>query len=115
MTRPCPPAAGLLVLTLLAGAAGLSPAARADAVYHISQIGRAFSPDTLEIKRGETVRIVNDDGELIHHAYVKSESFNFDSGEQDPGDHIDIRFTVPGVFVVRCDIHPKMHLTVTVR
>ena len=113
MTRYGKPAAWL-AFSLLA-ATVVAPGARADAVYRISQIGRSFKPDAIEIRRGETVQIVNDDGELIHHAYVKSDQFNYDSGEQDPGNSIAIRFTVAGVFVVRCDIHPKMHLTVTVR
>ena len=39
----------------------------------VTQKGRAFKPGTLVLKAGDTVEIVNDDGELIHHAYVASE------------------------------------------
>jgi plastocyanin len=81
----------------------------------ISQRDRQFQPGRIEIAVGETVHIVNDDGELIHHAYIESPTFDFDSGEQEPGAHVDIRFTRAGLFTVRCGIHPKMHLFVTVK
>jgi plastocyanin len=85
------------------------------AVEHVSQRHRAFAPLTLQISRGGTVEIVNDDGELTHHAYVKSTQFNFDSGEQQPGDKVDIVFPTPGSFTVLCGIHPRMHLEVLVQ
>ncbi len=74
-----------------------------------------FSPTSLKISRSDTVRIVNDDGDLLHHAYVESESFNFDSGDQEPGSHTDITFTQSGTFMVLCGIHPKMKLLVEVK
>ena len=80
----------------------------------VRQKDRAFNPRTLDIPRGGVVRVINDDGELLHHAYVKSDVFNFDSGEQEPGSSTDIRFTESGTFAVLCAIHPKMRLTVTV-
>ena len=80
----------------------------------VSQKERTFFPHVLEIARGNTVHELNDDGELIHHAYVATEAFSFDSGEQDPGSITDIRFTAAGTFTVRCRIHPKMSLIVTV-
>jgi plastocyanin len=85
------------------------------APYIVSQKGRAFHPLTLNIKRGDTVRIVNDDGDLLHHAYVESSTFNFDSGDQLPGSKTDIIFSVPGTFNVLCGIHPKMKLVVVVK
>jgi plastocyanin len=84
------------------------------ALYQVSQKGRAFQPGELTIRRGETVQIVNDDGDLLHHAYVDSERFSFDSGDQEPGSKIDVLFPVAGTFSVLCGIHPKMKLTVRV-
>ncbi len=81
----------------------------------VSQKERTFLPHQLEIARGDTVHVVNDDGELIHHAYVATAAYSFDSGEQEPGSITDIRFTVAGTYTVRCRIHPKMSLIVTVR
>lgn len=83
--------------------------------YPVTQKGQRFNPHTLSIQRGQTVEIINDDGELIHHAYVDSKSFSFDSGDQEPGSTADIVFSVPGNFVVLCGIHPKMRLDVAVK
>jgi len=84
------------------------------ALYQVSQKGRAFQPGELTIRRGETVQIVNDDGDLLHHAYVDSERFSFDTGDQEPGSKTDVLFPVAGTFSVLCGIHPKMKLTVRV-
>lgn len=83
--------------------------------YIVSQKGREFRPGELTIKRGEVVTIVNDDADLRHHAYVNSDKFKFDSGDQEPGSKTDITFTVAGTFDVLCAIHPKMKLTVQVQ
>lgn len=80
----------------------------------VSQKGRMFHPDSLSVKKGETVIIVNDDSDLLHHAYIESPTFSFDSGDQDPGSRTPIVFTQPGIFQVLCGIHPKMKLTVRV-
>ena len=81
----------------------------------ISQKGREFHPGEITIKRGDAVTIVNDDADLIHHAYVDSPKFSFDSGDQEPGSKTDITFPVAGDFDVLCAIHPKMRLSVHVR
>jgi plastocyanin len=83
--------------------------------YSISQKGREFHPGAIAIKRGETIQIVNDDGDLLHHAYVDSPKFSFDSGDQKPGSKTDITFPVAGDFDVLCAIHPKMRLAVHVQ
>jgi plastocyanin len=81
----------------------------------ISQKGREFHPGEITIKRGDTVQVVNDDADLIHHAYVDSAKFTFDSGDQEPGSKTDITFPVAGDFDVLCAIHPKMRLVVHVQ
>lgn len=81
----------------------------------ISQKGREFHPDAITIKRGDVIKIVNDDGDLLHHAYVDSAKFKFDSGDQKPGSVTPITFTVAGDFNVLCAIHPKMLLVVHVK
>ncbi len=105
-------------LTILAAAlvwtafATLVPASSPNSV---SQKGREFHPGEVTVKRGGTVQIVNDDGDLLHHAYVESDKFSFDSGDQKPGSRTDIAFPVVGEFEVLCAIHPKMRLLVYVR
>jgi plastocyanin len=83
--------------------------------YSISQRGREFHPGEISIKRGETIEIVNDDGDLLHHAYIDAPGFAFDSGDQEPGSKTDIIFSKIGDFDVLCAIHPKMKLTVHVK
>ena len=82
--------------------------------YAISQKGRQFHPGEISIKRGETLQIFNDDGDLLHHAYIDSPKLSFDSGDQQPGSRTDITFPAPGDFEVLCAIHPKMRLVVHV-
>ncbi len=101
----------VLLVSLLGGMAW----AASDATpHHVSQKDQAFHPGQLDIKRGDTVEIVNDDGDLLHHAYVESKSFSFDSGDQEPGAKVDIVFPIAGTFTVLCGIHPKMKLRVQV-
>ena len=83
--------------------------------YTISQKGREFHPGEITIKRGDTIKIVNDDADLLHHAYIDSPTFSFDSGDQTPGTITPVTFTVAGNFNVLCAIHPKMLLLVHVQ
>ena len=110
MPLPLPLATALL-LAAVAGAALASTGTR----FMVSQRGRAFLPGVLSIRQGDTLQIVNDDGDLMHHAYIDDPAFSFDSGDQEPGAKTDVTFTKPGTFTVLCGIHPKMKLVVTVR
>ena len=80
----------------------------------VSQKGRSFQPGSLAIGRGDTITIVNDDSDLVHHAYIESAAFSFDSGDQAPGSRTTITFPKSGSFQVLCGIHPKMKLVVRV-
>jgi plastocyanin len=93
----------------------LAGAALAFGPYQISQKNRKFNPGEITINRGEALRFINDDGELLHHAYLKSPEFQFDSGDQKPGSKFEVVFPVAGHFTVLCAIHPKMKLVVTVK
>ena len=92
---------------------GPSMVALAAAPVVVNQIRRAFSVRELHVQRGDTVRFNNVD-EFLHQLYVDSKTFKFSSKEQAPGEQVDISFTASGTFEVRCEIHPKMLLTVTV-
>ncbi len=104
-----------LAVALVLAAGGAAGTQQGPSPYIISQRGRAFHPNFLSITQGDTIRIVNDDGDLLHHAYVESDTFNFDSGDQLPGSKTDVVFSVPGTFNVLCGIHPKMKLVVVVK
>ncbi len=106
--------AGGLIALVVFSAAGSVWAAIERPIFHASQKGQMFRPGELVVTRGSSVEIVNDDGDLLHHAYVDSESFSFDSGDQEPGAKVAIMFPVSGTFQVLCGIHPKMKLKVQV-
>jgi plastocyanin len=102
---------------ILAGAAVLvafGTLAALASQYTISQKGREFRPSEISIKRGDTLQVVNDDADLLHHAYIDSPKLSFDSGDQQPGSRTDISFPAAGDFEVLCAIHPKMRLVVHV-
>ena len=80
----------------------------------VSQKGKVFSPAEIKVPVGTTVRINNDD-RVLHHVYIESPVFEFDSGEQPPGRSVEINFAKDGTFAVRCDIHPKMLMKVHVQ
>lgn len=82
--------------------------------FRISQKDQAFRPGELTIKLGDLVEIANDDDDLLHHAYVDSDKFKYDSGDQEPGTTVEIKFPVTGTFTVLCGIHPRMKLKVHV-
>ncbi|TYL85827.1 methylamine utilization protein [Bradyrhizobium cytisi] len=116
MARLFPSRTGELGFQITAAIVGglLAGAALAAAPYTISQKDREFRPREIIIKRGETLRFVNDDGELLHHAYLSADGFDFDTGDQQPGSQFEVVFSVPGDYTVLCGIHPKMKLGVHV-
>jgi len=106
-------AAAFLLAGALVGLGVLSGLAKS--AHVISQKGREFRPNSIAIKRGEQIEIINDDGDLRHHAYIDSDTMTFDSGDQEPGTRAVIVFPTRGAFEVLCAIHPKMRLVVRVQ
>lgn len=108
-------AAPLLLCTSLA-ASGAALALSGDAPsYKVTQKGRAFAPGSIAMRTGEAIALVNDDGELVHHAYLDHPEFSFDTGEQGPGSKTVVTFPKAGQFTILCGIHPKMKLAVSVK
>jgi plastocyanin len=102
-------------LASIAAALALGVAtAGAATVLHVVQHGRSFDRDALDVAAGDVVQFSNEDP-FLHQIYVAAPGFSFDSDEQPPGAAIAVTFTKPGVFEVRCHIHPKMLLKVTVK
>ena len=107
------PRAGWAII--VASVSGLAvSAALAANVLSVVQKGRAFGSQQLEIKAGGSIRFLNE-GSFIHHVFVRSATMNYDSEEQEPGKSVDVLFPTAGTFEVRCEIHPKMLLRVSVR
>ena len=91
------------------------PAAGAFAasMVSVSQVGRAFAVASVHVARGDTIRFTNDD-RFDHQVFVDAPGFKFQSAEQAPGEAVEMKFTAAGTFDVQCQIHPRMHLAVTV-
>ena len=91
---------GLAVPTVLAASRGVA-------------IGDfAFSPRTIEIRVGDTVRWTNRDS-VAHSATAQNGSF--DTGLLSDGESGSVRFTAPGTYRYICTPHPDMTGTVVVR
>lgn len=79
----------------------------------INQKGKAFSKDKVTISAGTKMTFINDDT-VAHNVYTIVGGEKQDLGLQKPGEQGDITFDSPGRYRVRCAIHPKMKMTVTV-
>ena len=80
----------------------------------IEQRDKRFSATRLTVKTGDLVTFVNND-EAMHNVYSATQGFSFDLGGQDPGEETTVRLSKPGVVDIRCAIHPKMKLKITVQ
>lgn len=79
----------------------------------VTQDQKAFSPAHIKLRPGERLWIVNNDTRT-HNVRVFDARFDFDSGPQEPGETVEIKFPAAGSFLVFCGIHPKMELWVDV-
>lgn len=92
----------------------ISATALAAKVITVVQRDRKFQTDMVDIAAGDTVRFTNEDP-FIHQLYARSSTFSFSSEGQPQGEALSVPFPVAGTFEVRCQIHPKMLVTVNVR
>jgi plastocyanin len=80
----------------------------------VDQVNQKFSVSSLSVKAGDTVTYKNGD-DVTHNINVTDPDGNTDDkGLQKPGETISETFAKPGEYDVRCSIHPKMHMKVTV-
>jgi|SRR3954453_11243140 len=92
--------------------AGLSVGAlAANQVVH--QQGRAFSSESITLKKGEALTFLNDDT-VPHNVFSTSQGNEFNLGSQSPGSSTDVMFKEAGDVSVICAIHPRMKMTVKV-
>jgi plastocyanin len=100
------------VLIPLVVAAGLSTGALA-ATQVIHQQGRAFSSESITVKKGEAVTFLNDDT-VPHNIMSASKGNEFNLGSLPPGSSTDVTFKDDGEVQVICAIHPRMKMIVKV-
>jgi plastocyanin len=92
--------------------AALAPLAHATEVV-VTQEGKQFSEKNVTIKVGDSIKFVNKD-DITHDVHSSTDGYDFDLGAQQPGTDASYTFAKPGTVQVRCAIHPKMKLDVTV-
>jgi plastocyanin len=97
----------ILSATLLSGAAFC-----ADSV--VDQKERKISQSAVTIKPGDTITFQNSD-EVAHNVFSVTPNLEFEIRRQSPGEKSTIAFAKEGVVEVRCSIHPRMKLVVTVK
>jgi plastocyanin len=91
-----------------------------------SNPANGFSPKTITIKTGDTVKWTNNDNTL--HTVISGKDINdpakgklFDSGLTGQtaltttGKTFEHAFTKPGIYPVFCEVHPGMVMTITVK
>ena len=114
MTKFHSTGAKAFLIALIAFPVGVLAQSATDDVITISQKRRKYAPGAVTIKPGDTLRIVNDDI-FLHHAFVDNDVLTYDSGSMEEGETRDIAFTQAGTYQVKCAIHPRMRLDVTVQ
>ena len=98
----------------LSNGKSLEPAPPVVATSTVSQENKTFVPGRIEIAKGETLTVLNEDTRP-HNVRVFDPRMKFNSGIQEPGERIAIPFKQAGSFEIFCGIHPNMRLTVEVR
>jgi plastocyanin len=83
------------------------------ATLTVEQRDRSFGVAKLEVKVGDTLTFVNNDI-YGHNVYSDTKDAEFDIGLQEPGETLDVKFDQAVIAKVRCRIHPRMRLQVTV-
>ena len=101
-----------LLITGLFIAAFAAQAQAAD--VQVDQAGQQFSQSSLTLKAGDTIVFTNKD-DVKHNVKILNGDDVDDKGLQSPGGIIKATFAKPGTYQVRCGIHPKMKIDVTVQ
>ena len=104
----------VLFVALIAYPIGVYAQQATSDIITISQKKRTYAPKAVTIKAGDKLRVVNDDI-FLHHAFINSPDLQYDSGSMEEGEEREIQFSKPGEYQIKCAIHPKMNLDVTVK
>ena len=81
--------------------------------YVVSQKKRKFTPRVVAAKIGDKVVFLNDD-RFAHNLFSETSGYEFDIRKQMPGDRHTITLKRKGEFEIRCAIHPRMRMKITV-
>lgn len=81
----------------------------------IDQKDLKFVPSSVTIHVGDAVRFTNSD--QFHHdvTIIRPDGTRDDKGLVEHGEEFAMTFIKPGVYLVRCRLHPFMAATITVK
>jgi plastocyanin len=82
--------------------------------HEVVQKDRLFSQSDITVKPGDKITFKNTD-DVTHNVFSMTPGMEFDLRRQAPGASSTVPFDKEGVSEVRCSIHPKMKLMVTVK
>ena len=97
---------------IIAGTLAFAATASAEEVT-VGQANKTFNPGDLQVKVGDSVKFNNDD--TVAHAVLVKGPHETNLGQMKPGDAKSVSFDQAGTYDVKCAIHPKMKLTITVK
>ncbi|HXZ25475.1 MAG TPA: plastocyanin/azurin family copper-binding protein [Nitrospiria bacterium] len=81
----------------------------------VSQANTSFSIESLTVKPGDTVVFENKDSKTHNIQIVSADGSVDDKGLQKPGQDVKATLNAAGEYKVRCAIHPKMKMVITVK
>ena len=101
-----------IVIAVLLGFTVAVPAAT---MLKVIQRGLALNPESATIAKGDRLVFTNED-DVIHNIHIFGPGDQEkDLGLQKPGATLSYTFSQPGAYMVRCNIHPSMRMSVTAR
>ncbi|HEY4723557.1 MAG TPA: cupredoxin domain-containing protein [Anaerolineae bacterium] len=87
--------------------------AATSADYTVTMAGMNYQPASLQVKIGDVIRFVNDDG-ANHEVLIPTKGFGADLGLQKSGTRVELKMQKAGTFEVECVLHPHMLMKINV-
>ena len=81
----------------------------------VLQIKQAFEPATLSVAAGAHLNFVNADDVSHNLQQTGPDGAKTDLGVAKPGDTTVMTFAARGLWLINCNIHPRMKMKVTVQ
>lgn len=82
-------------------------------MFEVGQLDKKFTVNKLVIKKGDTVRFINNDP-FFHNVFSLSDIKLFDLGSFPKDEYRDVVFDTAGSADVECALHPNMILNIEV-
>ena len=82
--------------------------------FTVRQKNKAFSHNTLVVKKGDVVHFKNEDP-FFHNIFSLSDAALFDLGSYPRGESRSVTFDQPGTIEIECAIHSSVFMTIEVK